>query len=134
MLPQVPPSAEPVSGPWGICEVLLVADRTRGGTHRVYQDWRVEAVMCSGRPGADTALFAVPVALREPAAAGWRYDLRLEGARPDPAAGGRSVFSWRATTAPGTPDPLAAAMGRVGAWLTAHDWEPDPLHPTRYHG
>ncbi len=88
--------------------------------------------MCSGRPEAGTALVAAPLALGEAAAAGWRYHLRLEEVRPGPAGGGRPVFSWRATTAPGTPDPLAAALGQVRAWLAANGWEQDPQNPTRY--
>ena len=133
MIPD-PSIPSPEQAPWGVCEVLLVADRTRGATHKFFDAWRFEAVMCSGRPAAGTALVAVPLAPRDLAAAGWRYDLRLEGERPGPAGAGRAAFSWRAKTAPGTPDPLAAALGQVRAWLAANDWEQDPQNPTRFHG
>ena len=133
MIPE-PSIRSPEHAPWGVCEVLLVADRSRGATHKFFHTWRFEAVMCSGRPEAGTALVAVPLAPWDLAAAGWRYDLRLEGERPGPAGAGRAAFSWTATADPGTPDPLAAALGRVRTWLEANDWEPDPLHPARYHG
>ena len=133
MIPD-PSIPSPDRAPWGVCEVLLVAERTRGATHKFFGGWRFEAVMCSGRPEAGTALVSAPLALAEAAAAGWRYDLRLEGERPDPSGGGKPVFSWAATTAPGTPDPLAAALNQVRTWLAANGWEPDPQNPTRYHG
>ncbi len=125
--------AEPTT-PWGVCEVLLVADRSRGATHHFFTGWRFEAVMCSGRPAAGTALVAVPLTSQGLAASGWRYEFRLKEERPGPAGAGRPAFSWKATNAPGTPDPLAAALGQVRAWLAANDWEQDPLHPARYHG
>ena len=128
------PLPSPDQGPWGVCEILLVADRTHGSTHAFFQGWRFEAVMCSGRPEAGTALFAAPLAPQDLAASGWRYDLRLVVEQPGPAGGGRSVFAWQATNAPRTPDPLAAALGRVRAWLATNGWEQDPRHPTRYHG
>ena len=124
----------PQQTPWGVCEILLVADRSRGATHSFFAGWRFEAVMCSGRPAAGTALVAAPLAPRDLAASGWRYEFRLEEERAAPAGGSRPVFSWRATNAPGTPDPLAAAVGQVRAWLAANGWEQDPRNPTRYHG
>ena len=129
--PSIP---SPSRAPWGVCEVLLVADRSRGATHSFFGGWRFEAVMCSGRPEAGTALVAVPLAPRDLAASGWRYEFRLEEERPGRAGAGRPVFSWTATNAPSTPDPLAAALRQVHAWLAANDWEQDPLRPTRYHG
>ena len=121
-------------GPWGVCEVLLVADRSRGSTHSFFRAWRFEAVMRSGRPTPGTVLVAAPLALGDVDGVGWGYELRLLDDRPGPSGVGEAAFSWRATGAPGTPDPLAAALGRVRAWLAANDWEQDPLHPTRYHG
>ena len=131
-LPAHPPSVDPA--PWGVCEVLLVADRTSGATHSFFHGWRFEAVACRGRPAPGTALFVVPLAPKDLAASGWRYELRLEAERPAPPPGGRAVISWRATNAGGAPDPLAAALEWVRAWLAAHGWEQDPLNPTRYHG
>ena len=121
-------------GPWGVCEVLLVADRSRGSTHGFFQGWRFEAVMRSGRPTPGAVLVAAPLALGDGNGSGWGYELRLREDRPEPAGSDRATFSWAATNAPGAADPLAAALGRVRAWLAAHDWEPDPLNPTRYHG
>lgn len=90
--------------------------------------------MCSGRPAPGAILFTVPIALQDLAASGWRYELHQLMTREGNAPGGSAAFSWRATTAPGTPDPLAAAQGQVRAWLATHDWEPDPVNPARYHG
>ena len=90
--------------------------------------------MCSGRPALGTALFAATIAPEDLAASAWRYDLRLLPELPGSPFNGRPAFSWTATNAPGTPDPLAAALNRVEAWLAANNWEPDPLNPTRYHG
>ena len=118
---------------WEGAEVLLVANRTRGATHKSFRDWRFEVVAGAGQAVPGTPLFAVPLDLRDLAAAGWRYEFRLEEERPGPAGAGRAAFSWAATTDPGTPDPLAAALGQVRAWLTANDWEQDPQNPTRYH-
>ena len=119
---------------WGVCEVLLVADRTLGSTHGFFRSWRFEAVMLHGRPQPGTALVAAPLAPADLAASGWRYDLRLVGEQAALPWGGRAGFAWRATNAPGTPDPLAAALERVRAWLAANGWEQDPANPTRYHG
>ena len=129
-----PAVAAEANGPWGVCEVLLVADRSRGATHSFFEGWRFEVVMCSGRPTAGTALVAVPLAPRDLAASGWRYEFRLEEERAGPPGVGRPAFSWTATAAPGRPDPLAAALGQARAWLAANGWEQDPLNPTRYHG
>ena len=118
---------------WEGAEVLLVADRTRGTTHKSFRDWRFEVVAGAGQAAPGMPLFAVPLDLRDLAAAGWRYEFRLEEERPGPAGAGRAAFSWAATTDPGTPDPLAAALGQVRAWLAANDWEQDPQNPTRYH-
>lgn len=90
--------------------------------------------MCSGRPEAGTALFTVPLAAQDLAASEWRYDLHQLLERPGSPREGWVAFSWQATHAPGTPDPLAAALGRVQVWLVANDWEQDPLNPTRWHG
>ena len=90
--------------------------------------------MRHGRPELGTALFAAPLDPRDLAASGWRYDLRRLPESPGSPSDGGPSFSWTATHAAGTPDPVAAALERVRAWLTAHDWEQDPLNPTRYHG
>ena len=126
--------SSPDQAPWGVCEVLLVAERSRGATHSFFGGWRFEAVMCSGRPEVGTALVAVPLATRDLAASGWRYAFQLKEERPGTAGAGRAAFSWAATNAPGTPDPLVAALEQVRAWLAANDWEQDPQNPTRYHG
>ena len=104
---------------WAGARVRLVADHTRGSTHKFFRDWRFEVVAGAGHAAPGTPLFAVPLDLRDLAAAGWRYDLRLEGECPGPAGAGRAAFSWTATTDPGTPDPLAAALGRGDARLSA---------------
>lgn len=119
--------------PWGLCEVCLAADHTHGSTHTFFHAWRAEAVMCHGRPATGTALFAAPLDLRDLAASGWRYDLQQLRERAGSPRAERATFAWRATNAPGTPDPLAAALGQVQAWLAANDWEQDPLNPTRFH-
>ena len=124
------PPEEPAD-PWGVCDVLLVADRSHGATHKVFGAWRFEAVMRSGRPAAGSVLVAVPVVPADLADSGWRYEFRIEPERP--GDGGRPTFSWKATTTPATPDPLAAAQDGVCAWLTAHGWEQDPQNRARYH-
>ena len=100
---------------WEGTEVRLVADRTCGATHKSFRDWRFEVVTGAGQAAPGTPLFAEPIDLRDLAAAGWRYDLRLEGERPGPAGPGRAAFSWAVTTDPGTPHPLAVALGRPRA-------------------
>ena len=120
--------------PGGVCEVLLVADRSRGSTHASFGAWRLEAIMCSGRPEAGTVLVAVPLPAAGLAASGWRYEFRIEAERAGPAASGGAAFSWKATNASATPDPLAAASDQVRSWLVARGWEQDPLNPGRYHG
>ena len=119
--------------PWGVCEVLLVADRSRGSTHASFGAWRMEAVMCSGQPEAGSVLVAVPLPAADLAASGRRCDVRIEAERPGLGAGGRPAFSWTAITAPATPGPLATASDQVRSWLVAHGWEQDPLNPARYH-
>lgn len=133
MIPE-PNLLPPERTPWGVCEVLLVADRSRGATHHCFNAWRFEAVMCSGRPAAGTALVAVPFAPLDLAASGWRYEFRFEEERAGLAGAGRPAFSWKATNAPGTADPLAAALADVRIWLAANGWEQDPAYPTRDHG
>ena len=133
MIPD-PSTPSPDRAPRGGCEVLLVADRSRGATHKFFGAWRFEAVMRSGRPEAGTVLVAVPLAPGDLAASGWRYDFRLEEERPGPAGAGRAAFSWKATNASATPDPLAAASDQIRSWLVALGWEEDPLNPARYHG
>jgi hypothetical protein len=120
--------------PWAEAKVRLVADHTRGSTHKFFGDWRFEVIGGAGQAAPSTTPFAVPLDLRELAAAGWRYDFRLEEDLPGPAGGGRAAFSWRATTDPGTPDPLAAALGQAEAWLVGHGWEQDPSTPAPDHG
>ena len=145
MIPDFGPPPEDTGGPsaapedaaapaWGVCEILLVADRARGRTHRFFGGWRVEVVQRSGSPARGTVLFTAPLVPEALAAAGWRYELRSLGEYPGPGCRDRSAFSWRATSAPGTPDPLAAAVKQAHDWLIAHEWEQDPLNPTRYHG
>jgi hypothetical protein len=124
----------PAHAPREVCEILLVADRARGGTHRFFRGWRVEAVVRSGRPDPGSVLVAAPLAFGDVDGVGWGYELRLLDDRPGPPGAAGAAFSWRASDASGTPDPLAAALGRVRAWLAANGWEPDPLNPTRYHG
>ncbi len=131
--PAAATGAVALATPWGVCEVLLVADRSRGSTHASFGAWRMEAVMCSGRPEAGTVLVAVPLPAAGLAASGWRYEFRIEAEQPGPGAGGRPAFSWKAINAPATPDLLVTASDQVRSWLVAHGWEQDPLNPARYH-
>lgn len=101
------------------CEIVLVADRTRGSTHRFFRDWRFEVVTSTGQTALGTVLFAVPIDATELAASGWRYDMRQLHDRPSDLARGTAVFSWTATSSPSTPNPLATAQGRAQAWLSA---------------
>ena len=144
MMPDSPPSADTTDmrqatsgdeqdAPWGDCEILLVAHRTRGATHKFFHDRRFEVVMSAGQPVAGTTLFAVQPSPQEIAASGWRYELSMLEERPSPLCPGRTVFSWRATNAPTTPDPLAAALEQTRVWLGAAGWQQDPTHPTHYH-
>ena len=119
-------------GQWGECEVLLVADRTHGSTHRFFGDRRFEVVMTSGEPAAGTVLFTVQPSPREMAASGWRYELfMLEEGR---GLVGRDigVFSWKAVNAPSSPDPLAVALEQVRDWLGAGGWHRDGTNAERY--
>jgi hypothetical protein len=120
------------TGPWGECEILLVADRTHGSTHTFFHDWRFEVVMGAGHPEPGTTLFAVQLALRELATSGRRYDVVLLEERPEPLCRGGTVFSWQATSVPGTPDPLAAALEQARTWLAAGGWQQGPSTSTGY--
>jgi hypothetical protein len=122
------------AGPWGVCDLLLIADRGPVGTHRFYRDWRFEAVMRSGRPEPGTVLFAAPLSLRDLSASGQRYQLRRLEEETGSSDGASATFSWAARPPTAAVDPLADALGLVRAWLAASGWEPDPANPTRYHG
>ena len=92
MTPQ-PSAPSPDHAPRGVCEILLVADRSRGATHSFFDGWRFEAVVRPGQPAAGSVLVAVPLALRDLAASGWRYEFRLEEERAAPSGGSRPAFS-----------------------------------------
>jgi hypothetical protein len=114
----------------GACEILLVADRARGGTHRFFDGWRFEVVMRSGHPAPGTTLFTAPLTPEDLAASGRRSELSWVEDLPN---GERAVFSEKATAVPGTPDPVAAALRRAQGWLAAGEWRQDPMHASRYH-
>lgn len=144
MSTQRPPSAAAVDGPTAVpdgatgppprrCELLLVADRSRGATHRFFGGWRFEVVEFAAPSGPGATLYVAPVAPSDLDGPGRRYDLVLLGEPPGSRWVDRSRFSWKATEDPGTPDPLAAALERAHEWLAAAGWQPDPLGPTHYH-
>ena len=113
-------------------ELLLVADRTRGSTHRFFRGWRFAVVAGAGHAAPGTPLFASPIDLRALAAAGRRYELVRLDDRPGFFAPDTAAFSWAAMSPPGPPDPLAAALGRARAWLAAGGWQQDPSTATQY--
>ena len=115
------------------CDLLLVAHRRPGGTHKFFHGWRVEAAL-AGRQHPGSTLFSVPVEPADFATPGVHYDLFLVGHRPQSAVAGSTSFKWTMTS-PATgddPDPVATTLTHAQERLQGEGWRPDPAAPTRF--
>lgn len=111
------------------CELLLVAHRRPGRTHKFFRGWRIEAALTDG-PNPGPTHFSVPVEPVGLAAPGVHYDLRLTGDRPESATPDSAAFAWALTAHAGGPDRIAAALARAQERLRDEDWRQDPAAPT----
>lgn len=126
--------------PWGTCEIVLVAERMRGATHKFFHDWRFEAVMRQGEPAPGTVLAAVSITPRRQTVAGpiapVSVALQDHAAAPNAETPLRETFAWTAPAhgvAPDLNQPLVLALARLRQQLRDAGWQPSAASATRYH-
>jgi hypothetical protein len=116
---------------WGVCEIVLVAERGRGATHKFFHDWRFEAVMRHGDPEPGTVVAVSPITprRRETVAAVAAPVSLLEqfhAGAPTPPAPLQATFTW--TLPPNHADrdpdqPLVLALTRLRQQLREAGWQ-----------
>jgi hypothetical protein len=129
-----------VPAPWGVCEIVLAAERTPGATHKFFHDWRFEAVMRHGDPDPGTVLAASPIApTRRQTVAAVAAPVALVaqfGAdAANPRAPLRATFTWTLPPNQADPDPtqpLVLALSWLRQQLGDAGWQPDDASATRY--
>lgn len=103
---------------WERAEILLVADRQQGSTHRFFEDWRMEVVTGPDQADPGRCLFASPIPQGMLANSGWRYTLLRLPDRPGFETLDTAAFSWTVNQSGQTPDPFAGAYKQAHSWLT----------------
>ena len=107
-------------GPWWMeAEILLVADRKPGSTHKFFHDWRINVVAGPDQAVPGSVLLTIPIGDQALVDSGWQYWLQRQAPRPGFAALDTATFSWVARTEAPTPDVLATATAQARAWLVA---------------
>jgi hypothetical protein len=102
---------------WEQADILLVADRKPGSTHRFFQGWRMEVVAGPDQAEAGRCLFASPIDPQSLTASGWRYSLVRQPDRPGFETLDTASFGWIVTQSAPTPDPFAVAYEQAQVWL-----------------
>jgi hypothetical protein len=127
--------------PWGVCDIILVAERQRGVTHKFFHDWRFEAILTAGEPELGTVLARRPIPpnRRQTAAAVLApiaVVLQCRAGAPNPQTPGRETFAWTLPTNRAVPDPnqpLVLALTQLRQQLRDAGWQPEGASPSRYH-
>jgi hypothetical protein len=104
---------------WEGAEILLVAERKPGSTHKFFHDWRIEVVAGDGQATPGGTLLTVPISQQVMVDSGWQYRLVRQVPRAGFETLDTATFSWVALTTATTPDPIATATAEARAWLTA---------------
>ena len=102
---------------WEQAELLLVADRQQGSTHRFFQDWRIEVVTGPDQAEPGRCLFASFISQRVLTSSGWGYTLVRLPNRPGFETLDTAAFSWTVRQPGHSMDPFAAASEEAHAWL-----------------
>lgn len=67
----------PLTGAWWEhTEILLVADRQRGSTHKFFHNWRVEVVAGAEQAAPGSVLVSIPMSQQGLVDSGWQYQLQ----------------------------------------------------------
>ena len=123
-----PPSANSLA--WGTCDVVLVAERETGTTHKFFHRWRFEAIMRTGQPAPGAALFTLAIDPTEMSDSGSRYAMAHLVERTGDE-GGAAMFSW-SMSALGASDPMGRGRAVAHLLLDAAGWVQDASVATRY--
>jgi hypothetical protein len=132
------PAAVPAA--WGTCEIVLVADRQAGVTHKFFHDWRFEAVLRRGEPEAGAILATQAIAPDRRSVAAGRAPiavaLQFHADAPPFQAPGRETFAWTPLAADDAPDPqqpLVHALARLRQQLGDAGWQAADAAAVCYH-
>ena len=124
-VPEPPPVAPDATGRslvgprWAGAEILLVADRKPGSSHKFFHKWRIEVVAGAEKAVPGLTLFTIPIRRQLLIDSGWQYRLRRQAPRPGFEALATATFAWVTETEGRTPDPIAAAHAQARDWLIA---------------
>jgi hypothetical protein len=98
-------------------EILLVADRKPGSTHKFFHNWRIDVVAGMDQAVPGSVLLTIPIGHQALVDSGWQYWLQRQAPRPGFEALDTATFSWMAKAKASTPDLFATATAQARAWL-----------------